>query len=419
MVYRNVTEVLLSALQDSPVVFLSGARQTGKSTLAKWLTATRYPARYITLDDATVLAAARADPTGFIAGLDGPVVLDEVQRAPELFLAIKAAVDRDRRPGQFLLTGSADVLLLPRLSEFLVGRMEITTLWPFSQGELHGVVEGFVEAVFADDFSPYPHTGNSPMDLIEHVTTGGYPEAVTRADPDRRRAWFNSYVTTILHRDVRDLANIEHLDALPRLLSLLAARATSLLNYAELSRSLGLPQTTLKRYLTLLKTTFLVQFLPAWSANLGKRLVKSPRLLLIDTGLMAHLLGTDLQALKSRPELLGRLLENFAAMELKKQITWSRVRPGIYHFRTGTGQEVDIVLEDASGRVVGIEVKASATVRAQDFKGLRYLADLLGDRFLRGIVLYTGDQHVPFGTNLHALPLSSLWELNTKPHLNR
>jgi hypothetical protein len=134
---------------------------------------------------------------------------------------------------------------------------------------------------------------------------------------------------------------------------------------------------------------------------------------------MAHLLGTDLQALKSRPELLGRLLENFAAMELKKQITWSRVRPGIYHFRTGTGQEVDIVLEDASGRVVGIEVKASATVRAQDFKGLRYLADLLGDRFLRGIVLYTGDQHVPFGTNLHALPLSSLWELNTKPHLNR
>jgi len=161
MIHRNVTEVLLSALQDSPVVFLSGARQTGKSTLAKWLTDTHYPARYITLDDATVLAAARADPTGFIAGLDGPVVLDEVQRAPELFLAaIKAAVDRDRRPGQFLLTGSADVLLLPRLSEFLVGRMEVITLWPFSQGELDGVVEGFVDAVFADDFSPIPAPEN-------------------------------------------------------------------------------------------------------------------------------------------------------------------------------------------------------------------------------------------------------------------
>ena len=415
MIYRNVTEVLLSALQDSPVVFLSGARQTGKSTLARWLTGTHYPARYITLDDATVLAAAQADPAGFIVGLEGPVVLDEVQRVPELFLAIKAAVDRDRRPGQFLLTGSADVLLLPRLSEFLVGRMEIITLWPFSQGELDGVVEGFVDTVFADDFSPVSTQKNRSMDLIERVVTGGYPEAVARSDSDRRRAWFNSYVTTLLHRDVRDLANIEHLDALPRLLSLLAARATSLLNYAELSRSLGLPQTTLKRYLTLLKTTFLVQFLPAWSANLGKRLVKSPKLLLIDAGLMIHLLGIDSQALRSRPELLGPVLENFVAMELKKQITWSRVQPGIYHFRTGTGQEVDIVLEDASGRVVGIEVKASATVRSQDFKGLRYLADLLGDRFLRGIVLYTGDQHVPFGANLHALPISSLWELNARP----
>jgi len=419
MIRRNVTEAVLAALRDSPVVFLRGARQTGKSTLVKWISDTHHPARYITLDDVTVLAAARADPTGFIEGLSGPVVLDEVQRAPELFLAIKAAVDRDRRPGRFLLTGSADVLLLPRLSESLVGRMEIITLWPFSQGELRGSVEGFVDAVFAAELPPVTTPGNQPLDLVERLVTGGYPEAVARTTPARRRAWFSSYVTAILHRDVRDLANIEHLDVLPRLLSLLAARATSLLNYAELSRSLGLPQTTLKRYLTLLKTTFLVELLPAWSANLGKRLVKSPKLLLNDTGLMAHLLGVNSQAFEGRPELLGTFLEVFVAMELKKQIAWSPVQPSIYHFRTGSGQEVDIVLKDAAGRVVGIEVKASATVRAQDFKGLRYLADLLGDRFLRGIVLYTGDQHVPFGAGFHALPLPSLWELNAQPHRDR
>ncbi|MGY4707257.1 ATP-binding protein [Candidatus Bipolaricaulota sp. J31] len=418
MIHRNVTEAILAALQDSPVVFVSGARQTGKTTLTQWIADTHHPARYITLDDATVLAAAKADPTGFIAGLKGPAVLDEVQRAPELLLAIKAAVDRERQPGRFLLTGSADVLLLPRLSEFLVGRMEIITLWPFSQGELSGVVEGFVDAVFADELVPPPTQGTRPLDVIGRLTVGGYPEAVARTVWDRRRAWFNSYVTAVLHRDVRDLANIEHLEALPRLLFLLASRATSLLNYAELSRSLGLPQTTLKRYLALLKATFLVQFLPAWSANLGKRLVKSPKLLLIDTGLMTHLLGLDPQALEGRPELVGMLLENFVAMELKKQSTWSRVKPGIYHFRTGTGQEVDIVLEDAAGRVVGIEVKASATVRSQDFKGLKYLADFVGDRFLRGIVLYFGDQPVPFGPNLHALPLPALWELNARPQPN-
>lgn len=416
MIYRNVTDAVLSALQDSPVVFVSGARQTGKSTLAKWIADTRHPARYITLDDATVLAGAKTDPQGFVAGLAGPVVLDEVQRVPELFLAIKSAVDQDRRPGRFLLTGSADVLLLPRLSEYLVGRMEIVTLWPFSHGEIDGVVEGFVDAVFARDFSPFSAQSSQPHDVLERIAVGGYPEAVARTTTDRRRAWFSSYVTTVLSRDVRDLANIEHLETLPRLLSVLASRSTSMLNFADLSRTLGVPQTTLKRYLALLKQTFLIQFMPAWSANLGKRLLKSPKLVLIDTGLIGHLLGFEPQTPESRPELVGALLENFVALELKKQATWSRVKPGIYHFRTAAGQEVDIVLEDASGRVVGIEVKASRTVRFEDFRGLRYLSDLLGERFLRGIVLYRGEQPVPFGPNLYALPLSMLWQLNSRKH---
>lgn len=412
MIPRNIITRVLEALSDSPVVLLNGARQTGKSTLVQWLAEEKYPARYVTLDDATVLAAAREDPTGFLAGLDKPLILDEVQRAPELFLAIKAEVDRHRQPGRFLLTGSADVLLLPKLSESLVGRMEILTLWPFSQGELQTIRDGFVDAVFAHAMPAFTDDGLERVNLVQRVLIGGYPEAIARGSSARRNAWFRSYITTLTQRDVRDLAHIEHLTAFPRLLTLLAARASSLLNYAELSRSLGLPQSTLKRYLALLETTFLIQPLPAWSANLGKRLVKAPKITLNDTGLMAHLLGLSEPRLESDATLLGSLLENFVAMELRKQITWSQTQPQLYHFRTQTGQEVDIVLEDATGRVVGVEVKTSSTLSARDFKGLRLLSEVLGKRFLRGVVLYTGREHVPFGPNLYAMPVAALWRLD-------
>lgn len=414
MIRRNITPTLLEALSDSPVVLLNGARQTGKSTLAQWLTEEHYPARYVTLDDFTVLAAAREDPAGFLSGLEKPVVLDEVQRVPDLFLAIKADVDRYRQAGRFLLTGSADVLLLPQLSESLVGRIEILTLWPFSQGELENTREAFVDAVFSEAMPTQVDDHIDKSELIRRMVIGGYPEAIVRKSETRRNAWFGSYITTITQRDVRDLANIERLTALPRLLSLLAARAASLLNYAEFSRSLGLPQTTLKRYLTLLEMTFLFQTLPAWSANLGKRLVKSSKILLNDTGLIAHLLGLNAQRLESNVELLGPLLENFVTLELGKQMTWSQVQPQLYHFRTQTGQEVDILLEDAAGRVVGVEVKASSTVNPRDFQGLRLLSDALGARFLRGVVLYTGNESVPFASNLYAMPISALWRLGGK-----
>ncbi len=414
MLWRNVTPGLLEARADSPVVFLSGARQTGKSTLARWLVSKKGVVRYLTLDDAGVLSSARADPAGFVAGLDGPVVLDEVQRAPELFLAIKASVDRNRRPGRFLLTGSTDILLLPRLSESLAGRMEILTLWPLSQGEIEGVTEGFVDLLFGR--TPLPVTGSSRErhQLIGKMLAGGYPEILGRHAPDRRRAWFGSYITAILQRDVRDLSNIEGLTALPRLLTLLATRATSLLNFAELSRQAALPQSTLKRYLTLLETTFLVQVLPPWSGNLGKRLIKSPKLIINDSGLMSYLLGlNDGVALGGTP-LLGSLIENFVIAELRKQVAWSQTRPQLFHFRTLAGQEIDIVLEDTSGRLVGIEVKASATISAHDFKGLKLLAEEAGKRFHRGVVLYTGTQSIPFGARLHALPVSSLWRMGAK-----
>jgi predicted AAA+ superfamily ATPase len=409
MYRRNITDKVFEALQDTPVVFLNGARQTGKSTLVQMLTQDKHPAKYLTFDDSNVLAAASTDPAGFIAGLEGALVIDEVQRVPDLFLAIKAEVDRNRKPGRFLLTGSANILLLPKLAESLVGRMEILTLWPLSQGEIKSCKEAFIDRLFSKKTISVESTSLATSTLVKKILSGGFPEVLSRTNANRQKAWFGSYVTTILQRDVRDISNIEGLTSIPRLLSLVASRTCGLLNYAELSRSFSIPQSTLKRYLSLLETTFLIKLLPAWSGNLGKRLVKSPKILLTDTGLIAHLIGVDQQRLKEEPQLLGALLENFAAMELVKQIGWSKVQPQLFHFRTQTGQEVDFLLEDSAGRIVGIEVKASSTVRTDDLKGLRMLADSVGDKFMRGIVLYCGSDYVPFGSKLAALPMSELW----------
>lgn len=414
MIRRNLTVGLGEALSDTPVVLLHGARQTGKSTLARWMGKTVHPARYLSLDDAGVLAAARSDPAGFLAGVGRPVILDEVQRAPELFLAMKSEVDRDRHAGSFFLTGSGNVFLLPTLSESLAGRMEILTLWPFSQGELEGVGEGFIDAVFSSKLPRQSGRLPSRPILVRRILRGGYPEVVDRTDPGRRSAWFGAYLTTILQRDVRDFSQIEGLTMVPRLLALLAARAAGLLNISDISRSIGIPHTTLNRYLALLEMTFLIQYLPPWSSNLSKRLVKAPKLFLCDSGLMSHLLGLSEDRLQQTPESLGPLLENFVVMELVKQATWSEVRASLFHFRTHAGQEVDIVIEDAAGNLVGVEVKASTTVTAGDFKGLRFLSDAVEKRFLRGIVLYMGKEMIPFGDKLVAMPISALWQLGAR-----
>jgi predicted AAA+ superfamily ATPase len=383
----------------------------GKTTLVKRIAGRRY----VNLDDATVLAAAQSDPAGFLAGFPGPVILDEVQKAPELFPAIKAIVDKRRRAGRFLLTGSTDVLLLPRLSESLAGRMEVLGLRPFSQGELEGRREGFVDAVFARRMALPSHGGLSRRELTDRVVRGGYPEVQRRRSAPRRTAWFGADLTAIVQRDVRDLANIEGLTALPRLLGLLAARSATTLNVADVSRTAALPHSTLKRYLDLLSATFLVDTVPAWSGNLGKRLVRSPRVYLSDTGLICSLLGLGAPRLAREPGLLGPLLETLVMLELRKQTAWSRARPLLFHFRTQTGQEVDLVLEDPAGRLVGIEVKAGATVRAEDFRGLRVLQEAVGDRFVRGVVLYNGTESVAFGPRMVALPVQSVWRLGAKP----
>ena len=295
MLRRHLAGPLMDALADTPAVLVNGARQTGKSTLVQSGELGQPTRQYLTFDDPGILAAAKRDPNGFIAGLNPPVTLDEVQHVPELFPVIKAAIDRKRQSGQFLLTGSANVMLLPKLSESLAGRMEVLTLWPFSQGELHSVQENFIDTLFSR--SPVSWSGKLPAitweELLEIIVTGGYPLAVARPSPTRRDAWFQSYIMTMLQRDIRDLANIADTTAIPRLLSVVAARAGGLLNFADLSRTIALPQTTLKRYFALLEGTFLVQLLRPWARNLGKRVIQTPKVYLNDSGLLAHIGGSD------------------------------------------------------------------------------------------------------------------------------
>lgn len=406
---------LEAALRDTPVVLIHGPRQCGKSTLARSLCSNAMakggPRRYVTLDDVAELHAAKTDPRGYVERLPARVVLDEVQRAPELLVAIKMAVDERREPGRFLLTGSANVLLLPALSDSLAGRIEILRLWPLSQGEIDGSKEGdqFVDRVFATGrFAARRDAMETREELIERVVRGGFPEAVERSG-ERRTDWFDAYVQTITQRDVRDLANLDRLIEVPRLLSLIATRTGALLNHAELGREVGLPNTTVRRHLSLLEMVFQVVLVPAWSSNLGLRLVKSPRAYIGDTGLACALAGISAERLHSTPDLLGRMLENFVAVELLKQSGWARPRVTVHHYRSHTGQEVDLLLEDRAGKLVGVEVKAARTVGDSDFRHLRTLREAVGARFHRGVVLYTGERVLGFGEGMEAVPVGEVW----------
>lgn len=410
VIARAITPRLLAALGDTPAVMLVGPRQAGKTTLVQSLAGSAHPARYLTLDDLRTLESARRDPVGLIESTaDGPVIIDEIQRAPELLLPVKAAIDRDRRPGRFILTGSAQVMLLPKVSESLAGRIEIHTLWPFSQAEIEGVPGAIVELLLDEASLPGLGPAISRKDLIERIMRGGFPEAVARQD-DRREEWLAAYLTAIVQRDLRDLANIERLTEVPAVLASLASRVRAPLNKTEVSSSVGIPRTSLDRYLTLLEHVFLVRRLPAWHSNRIKQITKAPKLLLSDSALLAHVLRTDRGRLADDDSLLGTVLECFVGMELVKQLSAASTSASLLHMRTSTGAEVDFVLEGADGRLAGIEVKASATVRSEDFKHLARMRDRIGgERFVRGVVLYTGSERLPFGERLEAWPLTTLW----------
>lgn len=410
---RNIYPQLVEALSDTPVVFLRGARQTGKTTLARQLAddSNQNSRQYVSLDSATVLASALDDPTGFLQGLPKPVIIDEAQRASVLMLAIKEDVDRQRHAGRYLLTGSANILTLPGIAESLAGRMEVLTLYPLSQGEIAGVQEDFIQALFQKDF-PTKKTKPALLTreaLLQAMTLGGYPEVLSRTNPKRRAAWFDSYITTLVERDMRDIANIQDISGLIRLLRMFGARSATLHNQAELSRSVGMPVSTLSRYIPLLEALFLIWFLPAWSSNLGKRLVKAPKVHVTDSGLACHLCGADAERLADDSMLAGRLLESFVVGELLKQSSWTEHPVSLYHYRSQSGEEVDVVLEDRAGRVAAVEVKLASSVATHDIKGLTSLRDALGENFVRGVVVYTGQEVVPMSDRIFAVPVGMMF----------
>lgn len=411
---RTIYSQLMEALSDTPVVFLRGARQTGKTTLVKQLAeesaSGENSRQYISLDSATALAGALDDPTGFLQGLKKPVIIDEAQRATALMLAFKEDVDRERHAGRYLLTGSANILILPGIADSLAGRMEVLTLYPLSQGEIAGTQEDFISALFQKEF-PLKQTGNALTKdaLLEAIALGGYPEALSRSNAKRRAAWFDSYITTLVERDIRDISNVQDISGLIRLLRLLGVRSGTLHNQAELSRSVGMPTSTLGRYIPLLEALFLICFLPAWSSNLGKRLVKSPKVHVCDSGLACHLCGADAERLADDSIMAGRLLESFVAGELLKQSSWTKHPVSLYHYRSQSGEEVDVVLEDRARRVAAVEVKLAASVVSHGIKGLASLRDALGDHFVRGVIVYTGKEIMPMGDRIFAVPVGMMF----------
>ena len=405
---RAIEPRVREALGDTPIVVIQGARQVGKSTLA---TAIGLPgeAVHVSLDDPSALAAARFDPLGFVeqAG-DRCLVIDEVQRAPDLTLALKATVDRDRRPGRFLLTGSADLLRFAG-GDSLAGRAETFELWGFAQAELARARTTLIDRLFAGDLGG--GMGIDRSEVMAAVCAGGYPEIHARPSDRRRAAWFASYVKRIAERDVRDLSGLRFASSVPDLLRVISAHTAGVVSRATIARDAGMADPTLGPYLDLLEALYLIVRLPNWSGTPATRARSTPKVLLADSGLAAWFANVTPAMLRPGvdPDRAGRLVETFVALEVLKLLGWSETQARLFHWRDRRQHEVDLVLEAADGRVVAIEVKASASVSAADFRNIEAFASLAGERFAAGIVLFAGAAALPFGPRRAALPINALW----------
>jgi len=405
MFQRFVERRAEEALADTPVVLIVGPRRAGKTTLVRKMGETGWT--YSTLDDQTVLEAAQSDPAGFIRGLDRAII-DEIQRAPNLLLAIKKTVDENYRPGRFLLTGSANVLTLPRVADSLAGRMETIRMLPLARAEIESRAPTFLERLFEGNLESQS-AAIVGDELVQLALRGGFPEAISRDSERRRQDWARAYLTSILTRDLRDIAEVEKLTELPKFVRLLAEHSGQLVNYSQLASGINVNHRTGQRYVGLLEQVFLIATLQPWFTNALKRIVKTPKLHFLDSGLLAAARGLTFDRIKADRGAVGALLESFVFSEVLKLMTASDLRLTPHHFRDRDMREVDIVLERDDGMIAAIEVKASATVKASDFSGLRALAEACGDRFAFGVVLYDSTDVVPFGDRLAAAPLSCLW----------
>ncbi len=426
---RYAERPLKEALADSPAVLIHGPRQCGKTTLARMAYPPQYlqwsdgtvmqwddgepmefsNVNYVTFDDDVARDAAETDPIGFVNDLPDRVILDEVQRVPSIFTALKMAIDRERIPGRFLLTGSSQVLLVPKVSDSLAGRVEIIRLHPLAQCELSDQSPVFLDRLFSGEFKGHQLPRSSDR-LVDRIVAGGFPAALARSTEGRRRNWYTNYVETQLQRDVRDIANISDHEAMTRLLGIAATQTARLYNLLDMSAPFNLTRPTIGKYVEILERIFLVERLPAWQNNRLKRSVKAPKLHVCDTGIGCAMIGVNSESLKKDRDLLGQYLESFVFQELKRQSSWYDEPLSFYHYRDKDKVEVDLVIEKGSIAVAGVEVKASSTVRASDFRGLRMLKRAVGDRFAGGVVLYDGEACWSFGDGLTAVPVRMLWE---------
>jgi predicted AAA+ superfamily ATPase len=403
---RWIEPRIAEALLDTPVVLLAGPRQAGKTTLVRQIAA-RQGLHYITLDDELTWLSARADPVGMVRNLDRAVI-DEVQRAPQLLLAIKKSVDEDRRPGRFLLTGSANLMALPTVADSLAGRMETLSLLPLSQSEIESRSANWIDSAFAGQLLKVERPALG-LELVERVLRGGYPEAVARASAKRRRAWARQYLDALILRDVRDVAGIDKLDQLPRFLRALAQTAGQMCNYTQLGAQVGLDGKTAARYLGVFEQMYLLKRVDVWARNRLKRVAKTPKLQFIDAGLLAALLDLSAEEVQRDRTRFGNALETFVFAELLKHTTTAEGDYRLLYYRDADQFEVDVVIENAAGQLVGVEVKAAATVKPSDLRGLKKLASLAGSQFKLGVLLYDGAETLPLGDGIWAVPMSSLW----------
>lgn len=408
MYQRYIKQNVITALQDTPAVMVIGPRQCGKTTLVKQIIKKDW--EYISLDDINQLQFAKHDPISFIRlNTSRHLVIDEIQRAPELFLPIKQSIDENRLPGRFLLTGSANALVLPKVADSLAGRIEAISLLPLGECEISNRPSTFLKKILSGKIPKIQHA-RAREKLISKVLTGGFPEALSRNGVARRTAWFNQYILSIVQKDLKDISEIEYLDVMPKLIQILCNHVGSLVNYTEVGNKLGLSRQTVTKYLQLLEQLFIFQELPAWHRNENKRLVKTPKIHIVDSGLLCALRKINQEKITREPQLFGNLLESYVLCELRRMASWQNELIDFFHYRDKDQVEVDIVIETQEGDVIGIEVKASATLRLQDFQGLERLKASAGDNFLMGMVLYDGEYTNVIDKNICAIPIGALWE---------
>lgn len=405
MFTRHIEDSIRQALTDTRVVAIAGPRQSGKSTLARKIAGAA--SSYFSLDEAVTFRAANDDPTGFVRRMRGLTIIDEIQRVPELMLAIKLAVDEDPTPGRFLITGSADIRTLPTIQDSLAGRIQVFELLPLSQDEIAGRPSKFLANAFTGRL---PEAEALPPDALQHlVAAGGFPEALARTSRARRRDWFEAYAKALVEQDAADIASLDRRRDLPRLLDTLAQHCGEIVNLTKLGGELGMDRKTVDRHVGVLEQMFLVRRVRPWFRNELKRLAKAPKLHFLDSGLAAALRRLDAETLGPDRVSLGPIVETFVFSELSKQASWSEDRISIHHYRDHDGGEIDFILENWSRKIVAVEVKSGATIRPAAFAPMRMLAEMLKDNFALGVVLYDGRQRLQFGDKLWAAPISSLW----------